>query len=77
MNIQQTLKNLGFSDNEAIIYMATLETGVAAAQDIAEKAELKRTTTYSVLEALVKRGFVLKTQNKGKTGIWPRIQKIW
>lgn len=66
MSIHQTLKNLGFSDNEAIVYLSALETGIAAAQDIAEKAGLKRTTTYSVLEALVKRGFILKTQKEGK-----------
>ncbi len=65
--IRQTLKNLGFSDNEAVVYLSALETGVAAAQDIAEKAGIKRTTAYSVLESLVKRGFVLKSQKQGKS----------
>ena len=66
MSIQQTLKNLGFSGNEALVYLAALETGVAAAQDIAEKAMLKRTTVYSVLESLVDRGFIFKGQKEGK-----------
>lgn len=66
MNIDGILKNLGFSDNEAKVYLAALETGLAAAQDIADKAKLKRTTTYSVLDVLVEKGFILKTQKEGK-----------
>ncbi len=66
MAIHQALINLGFSQNESAVYLASLEAGIAAAQDIADKAQLKRTTTYSVLEALVKRGFILKTQKEGK-----------
>ena len=66
MNIDKILTNLGFSDNEARVYLAALETGLASAQDIADKAKLKRTTTYSVLDVLVKKGFILKTQKEGK-----------
>jgi sugar-specific transcriptional regulator TrmB len=66
MHINQLLQKLGFSSNEAKIYLAALETGTASAQDIAQKAGVKRTTGYSVLSYLVNRGVVAKTKVKGK-----------
>ena len=59
------LTNLGLSPNEAKIYLATLESGQTSAQRIAQKAQIKRTTTYSVLEGLVKKDFILKTNKEG------------
>lgn len=67
MQTEKLLKQLGFSTNEAKIYLASLETGLSSAQKIAQKAELQRTTTYSVLEALVKRGVIAKTKERGKS----------
>lgn len=67
MKIEQLLFKLGFSSNEAKIYLAALELGTASAQDIAAKANIKRTTGYSVLSYLVNRGVVGKTKVKGKT----------
>lgn len=55
------LTNLGLSANEARIYLASLESGQASAQMIAQKAHIKRTTAYSVLEGMVKKGFIIKT----------------
>ncbi len=49
------------------MYLASLETGLNSAQNIAEKASLQRTTTYSVLDVLVKRGVVAKSKVKGKS----------
>ena len=67
MHINQLLHKLGFSENESKVYLASLESGLASAQDIAQKAGIKRTTTYSVLSYLVSRGVVGKTKVKGKT----------
>ncbi len=67
MQITQLLAKLGFSQNESKIYLAGLELGQASAQDIAEKANIKRTTGYSVLSYLVNRGVIGKTKVKGKT----------
>lgn len=60
------LTNLGLSPNEAKIYLAALESGSASAQRIAQKARIKRTTAYSVLETMVKKDFILKTDKEGK-----------
>ncbi|MFA6511954.1 MAG: helix-turn-helix domain-containing protein [Patescibacteria group bacterium] len=67
MKIEQILEKFGFSTNESKVYLSSLEMGLASAQDIAKKAGLKRTTTYSVLSYLVDRGVVGKTIVKNKT----------
>jgi sugar-specific transcriptional regulator TrmB len=67
MKLDKILGKLGFSENESRVYLATLESGLASAQDIAKKAGIKRTTTYSVLSYLVEKGVVGKTKVKNKT----------
>jgi sugar-specific transcriptional regulator TrmB len=71
MKIEQLLQKLGFSPKEAKVYIASLELGIAAAQDVAKKAGLNRTTGYAVLNYLVNRGVVGKTKVKGKTRFIP------
>jgi len=67
MQFDRLLSQLGFSQNETKVYLASLETGLSSAQNIAQKSGLQRTTTYSVLAALVSRGVVAKTKVKGKS----------
>lgn len=52
------LKNLGLSDKEAKVYLASLELGPSTIQIIAKKAGIKRATAYSNIESLIKRGLV-------------------
>lgn len=67
MKLPNLFQQLGFSENETRVYLAALQLGVDSAQNIAKKANLKRTTVYSVLEYLVKRGVVGKTEVRNKT----------
>lgn len=67
MKIERILEKFGFSPNESKVYLASLELGTASAQNIAKKAGLKRTTTYSVLSYLVTRGVIGKTIIKNKS----------
>jgi sugar-specific transcriptional regulator TrmB len=53
-----TLKDLGLSENEAKVYFAALSLGPAAILKIARAAEIKRTTVYSVVEALKNKGLM-------------------
>ena len=66
MQISQLLQKLGFSENETKVYLAALELGTSSAQDIGDKALVKRTTAYSVLGYLINRGVMGKTKIKGK-----------
>ena len=67
MPLIQILRKFGFSSNESKVYLASLESGLASAQDIARRAGVKRTTGYSVLASLVSRGVVGKTKVRGYT----------
>lgn len=67
MTIKTILKQLGFSKNETLVYLATLELGISSAQTIAKKAGIKRTTAYPVLNALIERGVVSQTKERDKT----------
>jgi len=67
MQLDHLLSQIGFSKNEAKVYIAALESGPSSAQDLAERAQLPRTTVYSVLGYLVERGVVGKTTKQGKT----------
>src|SRR3989338_8195212 len=67
MRVEIILEKLGFSANEVKVYLASLESGIASAQDIAKRAGLRRITAYSVLSYLVERGVVGRTKVKNKT----------
>lgn len=55
--LENFLQNLGLSEKESQIYLTMIQIGVQGANVIAKKANLARTTTYSVLETLIEKGF--------------------
>lgn len=63
--IQSELRQLGLSDKETAVYLASLELGPAAVQDISHKAKVNRATTYVMIESLSARG-LMSTYIKGK-----------
>lgn len=63
------LKKLGFTEGEAAVYIASLETGAAPVQDIAKKARVSRVTTYAAIEKLLAQGLVT-TVTKGKRTLY-------
>jgi len=52
------LTDLGLTDNEAKTYFASLSLGPTTILKIAQAAELKRTTVYSVVETLKQKGLI-------------------
>lgn len=52
------LKRTGLSDYEAKVYLALVLRSHGTAEDVAETADIPRTSAYKVLEALSKKGFV-------------------
>ncbi len=57
-NPQEGLKNLGFSEKEANVYIALLELGKGTVSEIAHKAGINRTTGYDILSTLANKGLV-------------------
>lgn len=58
------MQKLGFSDKEARVYVALLELEQATVSDVSKKAKTNRSTTYVVLEQLVKQGLLSTTEEK-------------
>lgn len=49
---------MGFSEKEAAVYLASLELGPGAIQEIARKSQISRSTAYAVIESLAKKGLM-------------------
>ena len=58
MPFEEDLKEYGFSEKEAKVYLALLTLGSSTVNQIAEKADLVRTTTYDLLKGLREKGLV-------------------
>jgi HTH-type transcriptional regulator, sugar sensing transcriptional regulator len=59
------LQDMGLSEKEAKVYLASLEIGRATADQLAKQAKIVRSTTYVQLESLMKKGLV-STYEEGK-----------
>ncbi|MBW2063352.1 MAG: helix-turn-helix domain-containing protein [Deltaproteobacteria bacterium] len=55
---EQHLQNLGLSQKEALIYLASLELGPITVQEISRKTGITRTTIYNLIRALEEKGLV-------------------
>jgi HTH-type transcriptional regulator, sugar sensing transcriptional regulator len=55
---ENALLDIGFSKNEAKIYLSLLQLGPSTAGNIAAKANIHRTNTYDALDRLSERGLV-------------------
>ena len=54
----RTLKDLGLTENESRVYLTALSLGPSTVLHIAKTAQVRRTTVYSVIEALKKKGLM-------------------
>jgi sugar-specific transcriptional regulator TrmB len=58
MDVVSTLKDLGFSEKEALVYTDLLQLGPSPVLEIARKTGLKRPTIYLIIDELIKKGAV-------------------
>jgi sugar-specific transcriptional regulator TrmB len=59
------LQDIGLSEKEARVYLASLDIGRATADQLAKQSKIVRSTTYVQLESLMKKGLV-STYEEGK-----------
>ena len=69
MILDKELQQLGLSEKEAKVYLASLWLGPSSVQEIAKKAGLKRPTAYYAIEELMKRG-LMSSVEKGKKRVF-------
>lgn len=65
--LSNTLTGAGLSSKEASIYLTLLKIKTGTAYKIAKVAQIKKPTTYVILESLREKGYVLKTPSKSGT----------
>jgi sugar-specific transcriptional regulator TrmB len=63
--MKDKLREFGFSEKEAAVYVALAGLSGAVASDIAKKAKINRSTTYVILDMLLKRGLVTSSEERG------------
>ncbi len=63
------LENFGLTEKEARVYLASLELGTATVQEISQKSNVNRATTYIQVESLLKQG-LLSTVDKDKKSLF-------
>lgn len=72
-DLPATLKKLGLSEKEALIYASLITLGGAFPSQIAEQAKLNRTTVYKILVGLSIKGLVNEIKKKNK--IFYQVEK--
>ncbi len=60
--MRDKLQKLGFTEKEAAVYLALLEFGTQPASVIARKTGLQRPTVLFLFDALLKKGYIRKSQ---------------
>jgi sugar-specific transcriptional regulator TrmB len=58
MHIQKVIERLGYTPNEAKVYLAALSLGECHISDIAEKAKMPRSSAQVIVDKLHKDGFI-------------------
>jgi len=80
MKYTTQLTKLGFSDKEALVYLASLRVGNARVSRIAEEARLPKSTTSDVLESLLAKGLVSRYTHKNRfhfSAADPELLRTW
>ncbi len=67
MSLINDLKKVGLNEKEAKVYLAVLELGRGAVQEIALRSSIKRSTAYVILEGLIKSGLCGTVDDNNKT----------
>ena len=57
------LTGLGLTEKEAVIYLTAVESGPSTAQQLSKNSGINRSSTYAILESLVAKNLVGKSQN--------------
>ncbi len=65
--LQKVLEQMGLSGHEAAVYLAALSLGPSPILALARTSGVKRTTVYSVLTSLQKKGLMIREVRGWKT----------
>ncbi|HCC23357.1 TPA: hypothetical protein DF272_04265 [Candidatus Falkowbacteria bacterium] len=79
--VVEQLTRLGLNEKEAEVYLAALQLGLCTVNNIAEKAEINRTTAYTHIKSLISQGLITSRDYLGKNYLVAekpdRLKQIW
>jgi sugar-specific transcriptional regulator TrmB len=67
MKLQESLREIGFSDKEAQLYLQLIHLGPQTASVLSRHTNINRTTIYDILDLLKGRGIVKSIKKRGST----------
>src|ERR1700689_5744541 len=70
------LQDIGLSEKEARVYLASLELGRTTAEKLAKHAKVNRSTTYVQIESLMKKGLMSTYEEDKKTYFAPESPEL-
>src|SRR5262249_14930273 len=65
--LERQFSELGFSPKEVAVYLSLAESSRGTAAQVSRRTGIRRTTVYSVLESLTKRGLVSEERSRQVT----------
>lgn len=74
--MQKELEQLGLSEKEAKVYLASIELGPATADQLAKQAKIVRPTTYLQIKALMEMGLMSTYEEGKKTFFTPESPEL-
>lgn len=69
MHISTVIQNLGYSENEAKVYLAALDIGECAVTDLAQRVKMPRTSVQGIIQQMQTKG-LMNCYLKRKRKIW-------
>jgi sugar-specific transcriptional regulator TrmB len=63
--LQKILQKIGLSEKESHVYLMSLRLGIQPISVIAERVGIQRTTAYSIVNSLIKKGLATKVEKRG------------
>ena len=76
LKMLKELQEIGLSEKESRVYLASLELGPATAERLSTQAKVNRSTTYVQLESLMKSGLVTTYEEGKKTFFSPESPEL-
>lgn len=69
IKLEEELRRIGLNDKEAKLYLAGLKLGSASVMGLAEEANIKRSTCYTLMESLLGKGLAFE-EKRGKKKVY-------
>ena len=72
--IIKQLTDFGLTGKEAVVYLTIIEHGILSAQQLSKNSDINRSSIYVILESLINKGLVRKSENDMGTSMYEALE---